>query len=42
MGLMPALDGIEMYQSDVGERHLKERASMDEVTVVGLDLAKWI
>ena len=30
-------DGIEMCQSDVGERHLKEKASMDEVTIVGLD-----
>jgi hypothetical protein len=40
MGWMPAADGIEMCQSDVGERHLKEKASMDEVTIVGLDLAK--
>jgi transposase len=40
MGWMPAPDGIEMCQSDVGERHLKEKASMDEVTIVGLDLAK--
>jgi hypothetical protein len=31
MGWMPAPDSIEMCQSDVGERHLKEKASMDEV-----------
>ena len=40
MGWMPAPDGIEMCQSDVGERHLKEKATMDEVAIVGLDLAK--
>jgi hypothetical protein len=38
MEWMPAPDGIEMCQSDVGECHLKEKASTDEVTIVGVDV----
>ena len=41
MGWMPAPDGIAMCQGDVVlKRHEEEKASMEEVTIVGFDLAK--
>jgi hypothetical protein len=33
-------DGIAMCQCDISRGHIKEGASMEEVTIVGLDLAK--
>lgn len=41
MEWMPPPDGIAMCQSDVRQNaNLRERASMKEVSIVGLDLAK--
>lgn len=41
MGWMPAPGGIVIRQSDGGQNVTgREKASMDEVTIIGLDLAK--